>query len=267
MSARILLWDLETAPAVSYTWGRWKQNIGGNQIVQEGYILCWAARFLDETEVHYDALPYHKTAYKKDPTNDSRIVDSLRRLMESADIILAYNGDGFDVKWLNAQLAKYQLPPISPQKTIDPLKYAKRQFRFPSNRMDEVAKYLGIEQRKDKMDFNDWRGCMNGNPASWEKMVNYNCQDLEVMEQVYLRLRPYVKGHPNLAMYEDFPGDAQNKCPKCNSSMLVKNGYWVTNISKFRRYKCSDCGNKSIRGGVNLWTADERRGLVRPGSA
>lgn len=240
--------------------------MGSNQVLREGYILCWAARFVGEKEVHYDALPYHKSAYKKDPTNDRLIVETLVRLMRDADIILAYNGDGFDLKWLNAQLAKHQLEPISPQKTIDPLKYAKRQFRFPSNRMDEVAKYLGIEQRKDKMDFDDWVGCMNGDPKAWEKMVDYNCQDLEVMEQVYLRLRPYVKGHPNLAMYEDFPGDAAASCPKCGSTSLVKNGYYVTNISKFRRYKCASCGNRQIRGGKNLWTADERREIVRPGA-
>ena len=266
MSARILLWDLETAPAVSYTWGRWKQNIGPHAIIREGYILCWAAKWLGEKKIHQDSL-FDYEGYSEDPTNDIEIVHSLRELMEEADIIMAYNGDGFDCKWLNAQLAKHRLPPISPQKTIDPLKYCKRQFRFPSNRMDEVAKYLGIEQRKDPMVFEDWVGCMNGDPDSWAKMTRYCGQDLKVMEDVYEIIKPYVKGHPNLVMYEDFPGDAINRCPKCGSESLVKHGYYVTNISKFRRYKCSSCGNRQIRGGQNLWTADERREVVRPGAA
>lgn len=267
MSARILIWDLETAPAISYTWGRWKQNIGSNQVVREGYILCWTAKFYGEDEIYQDGLINHKTAFKKDPTDDSRIVASLNQLMDEADIILAYNGDGFDTKWMNAQLVKHSLPPMSPQKSIDPLKWAKRQFRFPSNRMDEVAKYLNIEQRKDPMTFEDWVGCMEGDSEAWQKMLDYNEQDIHVLEAVYEKLRPYVKGHPNLAMYEDFPGDAQMRCPKCHSPHLVKNGYYITNISKFRRYKCTDCGNRQIRGGKNLWTADERRGVVRPGAA
>lgn len=267
MSAKILQFDLETAPAISYTWGRWKQNIGANQVVQEGYILCWTAKFYGEEEIYQDALINYKTAFKKDPTDDRRVVASLANLMEEADIILAYNGDGFDVKWVNAQLARHRLPPMAPQKTIDPLKWCKRQFRFPSNRMDEVAKYLKIDQRKNEMTFEDWIGCMRGEQESWTKMLDYNEQDIYVMEEVYSVLRPYVKGHPNLVMYEEFPGDAQNRCPKCGSGILVKNGYYVTNISKFRRFLCKGCGNRQIRGGKNLWTTDERREVVRPGAA
>ncbi len=105
---------------------------------------------------------------------------------------------------------------------------------------------------------------MAGNKDSWDKMTSYCGQDLRVMEEVYLRLRPYVKNHPNLAIYEDFPGDAITRCPKCMSANIVKNGYQTSNISKFRKYRCSDCGNRSIRGATNLLRAEERREIMRP---
>lgn len=263
MSAKILLWDLETSPAISYTWGRWKQNIGGHAIVREGYILCWAARFLDEDEVHYDALPYHKEDYKNDPTSDLSICETLLDLMEQADILVAHNGDKFDLRWLNAQLAKHELPPVHPQKTIDTLKYAKQHFRFPSNRLDELADYLGIEQRKIKTDFTLWEGCMEGDKQSWEDMVAYNIQDLEPLAEVYLRLRPYIKNHPNLAIYEE--GEVVQRCPKCLSTNLVNNGYYRTNASIFQRRKCQDCGNQGIRDSVNLMTKEARQSLQRIG--
>jgi len=254
MSAKILLWDIETAPAISYTWGRWKQNIGSNQVVQEGYILCWAARFLDSDEVHYDALPYHKQDYANDPTDDYAICQTLLDLFEK-----------FDLRWFNAQLAKHELPPVHPQKTIDTLKYAKSHFRFPSNRLDELAKYLGIEQRKLSTDFTLWSGCMDGDKDAWQKMVDYNIQDLEPLAEVYLRLRPYIKNHPNLALYEDWDGDRTERCPKCGSRHLVNNGYYRTNVSVFRRYKCTGCGNQNIRGAQNMMPADIRKEIRRVG--
>ena len=38
-SLKVLFLDIETAPMVSYTWGRWQQNVGLDQTVSEWFIL------------------------------------------------------------------------------------------------------------------------------------------------------------------------------------------------------------------------------------
>ena len=48
--AKILSLDIETAPAKVYCWGLWDQNIGINQIVEDGYVLCWCAKWIDKKE-------------------------------------------------------------------------------------------------------------------------------------------------------------------------------------------------------------------------
>ena len=74
MSAKILLLDIETAPNKVYTWGLWNQNIGLSQIIQEGYLLCWGAKWLGKRGVMTDALPNYKKWFKEHPTNDLKVV-------------------------------------------------------------------------------------------------------------------------------------------------------------------------------------------------
>jgi len=258
MTAKILLFDIETAPSITYTWGRWDQNIAPSQVIQESHMLCWAAKWLDSDEVFFDSLPNHK-GYKRNPTDDSKIVKTLSDILNVADIAIAHNGDGFDMKWLRKQLAKYRLPNVSTAKTVDTLKVAKRYFNFPSNRLDELAAYLGISERKIKTDFNLWRDCMNGKVDAWQAMLDYNIQDLYPLEEVYKVLRPFMTNHPNVGVYED---NLQMSCPVCGGTELVKNGYYHTNLSRFQRYKCNDCGNQKIRGRTNLLDKDERKELL-----
>jgi len=50
---KILEIDIETAPSLVYTWGLFNQNIGVNQIVKPGYMLCWAAKFQHQKTMHW----------------------------------------------------------------------------------------------------------------------------------------------------------------------------------------------------------------------
>ena len=65
MKPKILSLDIETAPMVGTFWGLWKQNIGLNQIAEDWYILCYAAKWLDTEDVVYDSLVEYPKAYKK----------------------------------------------------------------------------------------------------------------------------------------------------------------------------------------------------------
>jgi DNA-directed RNA polymerase subunit RPC12/RpoP len=82
-------------------------------------------------------------------------------------------------------------------------------------------------------------------------MIKYNNQDVRGLEDVYLKLRPYIKNHPNLGV---IMGDSV--CPNCGSSHLEEeyNKFYYTSANKFQIYRCMNCKTPNIRFKKNLKT-------------
>ena len=69
-------------------------------------------------------------------------------------------------------------------------------------------------------------------------MFQYNQWDVECLEAVYLRLRPWIRNHPNLALY--FESD-HVVCPNCGSTHLYSDGFYYTTVNKYQVFRC-ECG-------------------------
>jgi len=78
---------------------------------------------------------------------------------------------------------------------------------------------------------------MAGNKQEWKKMVDYNKQDVILLEKIYLRLRPWIKSHPNMGIYLD-----RAVCPKCGSGDIEFRGFTMTTTKKYHRFQCKNCG-------------------------
>ena len=242
-TAKILILDIETAPAKVFTWGLWGVNIGINQIIEDGYILCWAAKWYGQKRIMWDSLLRYRNHFKADPANDKQIATTIWKLVDQADIVVTHNGDEFDLKWLNATFIKHHLPPVSTFKSVDTKKEAKKTSRFISNKLDFLARKLELGYKIDTGGFELWRECMTGNPTSWKKMLIYCKHDVRLLERIYKALRPFIKLHPNLGLWQK---DGVRVCPNCGSDKIRKKGFFYTAISKFQRFICLECG-KNIR--------------------
>lgn len=238
-NARVLIFDIETAPTKAYIWKRWKENISQDQIVSEGYILCYAAKWLHEEDVIVDALPFY-SEYENDKENDKHVVSSLYELFNSADIIIAHNGNSFDVPLMKSRFLYHGFMPPKPYKSIDTKLIAKSEFRFPSNSLDGLGAYLGLGRKIHNDGFILWTGCMEGDKESWKNMVEYNIQDTNLLEQVYLKLRPWYSKHPAMDVYNK---SGVMRCKCCGSTNLKEDDLVYTNISGFTSYQCQDCGH------------------------
>lgn len=234
MSAKILFLDIETAPCLGWTWGMYEQNVIDLQT--SWYMLCFAAKWADEKTVKTYSLPDYST-FKKDREDDSALIKKLHELLDQADIVVAHNGDRFDLKKTNARFIYHGLKPPSPYKTIDTLKIARRHFAFVSNRLNDLGKYLGVGKKLPHTGFHLWKGCMQGDKKSWSMMKRYNAQDVTLLERVYLRLRPWASSHPDLSAYSHHEG-----CPTCESKRIQRRGVNVARKSIKPRFQCVDCG-------------------------
>lgn len=242
---KILFLDIETAPHLVHVWGLWNQNVGVPQIIDSGYVLCWSAKWYGEKEIMFDSA-FH--------TSHKRMLRRIYTLLEEADVVVHYNGTKFDIPTLNKEFIKAGMTPPAPFKQIDLLKTARGQFRFPSNKLDYVAKALGLGGKKSHKGHELWIGCMNNDPESWDQMAEYNIRDVELLEQVYEKLKPWIKGHPNTGLFSG----AGMVCPTCGGTHFTKRGFTYTLTRAFQRFRCKDCGTW-FRGKEQVKTPDTFR--------
>lgn len=247
--AKILVFDIETAPLKSYTWRLWKANLLGLQ-QSEWFMLTWSAKWLFEDNVFADKLT-PKEVLKED---DSRISKTIWNLFDEADIVIAHNAKKFDNKRLNTCFIRNKLPQPMPYQTIDTLVHARKHLAFSSNKLNDIAKLFGIGQ-KIETKFELWERCMKGEQAALDEMERYNIQDVKLLEEVYLILRPFIKPHPNMGL---FIAENVHSCPSCGSTSLTWGGTYATYANLFDAFRCNDCGSTGRSRKTKLDTESRR---------
>jgi DNA polymerase elongation subunit (family B) len=224
---KILLLDIETAPNLATVWGLFKQNIGINQMIESSYTLCWAAKWLGEDWIYFDSV--HRS-------NPKQMIKRIHAMLDEADAVIHYNGTRFDMPTLNKEFLLHGLPPPIPYKQIDLLRTARNQFRFPSNKLDYVAQQLGLGSKTSHLGHEMWLKCMNGDDEAWNIMEEYNCNDVQLLEDLYNTLLPWIKGHPNRSVFQ-----GEKVCPTCGGNHFQKRGFAFTTAGKYQRFQCLAC--------------------------
>lgn len=251
---KILLFDLECAPKVAYVWQFFKVFVQPDMVVQDGYLMTAAWKWLDNEEIFCVSM-------QDTPEDDYEVTKAVATLLDQADIVIAHNAKKFDVPLINARCIIHGIKPPSPYKIIDTLEVARKKFRFDSNKLEYLATVLGCTPKgghKKFPGFTLWKECMAGNPEAWEEMVAYNINDVETLEEIYLKMRPWMDQHPNVAA---MMGEEQHICPKCGGKHLQKRGTYVSAVNKYQRYQCNDCGGWS-RTRFTEATAGQRKSLL-----
>lgn len=241
---RILIYDIENSPTVVTTWGLYEQN--ALETIEEWYIMSYAYKWFGEDKTHFVSLPDFK-GYSKNKHNDKALCESLYKLFEEADIVIAHNGDKHDQKKSNARFLFHGMLPPAPYKSIDTFKVAKKYFKMNSNSLNSLGIFLGVGKKVEHEGMPLWRGCMDGDMKAWSRMKKYNIQDVELLEKVYLKLRPWIDNHPNYNLHSR---PATPCCPKCGYKKLQRRGFSRTRVGIFQQYQCV--------GGCGGWSTGER---------
>ncbi len=238
---KVLLFDIETSLSRGYFFDLWKE---GNivEIEASWYMLSFAYKWAHQNKVHVAALP-HFPGYLKAPSCDKLLVTALHQLLTEADVVVAHNGDKFDIRKANARFIAHGLKPPSPYKTVDTLKIARKHFKFDSNRLDDLGGYLGVGRKQPTTGKALWLGCMSGDLRAWKQMADYNKQDVRLLCRVYDRLKAWHTTHPDLTFFT-----RASACPVCQSPKLQKDGFAYLRTGKRQRMECRTCGHKFIAG-------------------
>lgn len=236
--SKILLLDIETSPLITYVFQKsvWKAKITHDRVISDWFILTWAAKWLGDKHIFSDKL----TRGEAQSGNDKRIVESICEMLEEADVVIGHNSIDFDIPNILTRCVAHKFPPPSPWKNIDTKRVAKSQFGFTHNSLDALGDFLNVG-RKIETDFELWKRCLVGDEEALEEMRVYNENDVTLLENVYLVLRPFIKGHPNMDLYHN---ESEPVCTSCGEGglKLIPDKSFYTQAVRYDMYRCTKCG-------------------------
>lgn len=255
VAPRILVFDIETSLIELVGFGIHKQHISKEQITRDWNMISWSAKFLYDDEVFSDVLTPQESIAGK----DKRIVKTLWDAIDSADIVITYNGNSFDIPRSQTRFLIHNLPPTSYFKSIDVYPTIANRFSFTSNSLDYVNFTLDLDRKKENGGLKLWKECNLGNPKALSDMEIYNRQDIVALEKMYMRVRPWINNHPNIGLYHDNEGSI---CKYCGSEDLD----WSENPEpilqgKYKTFRCNNCTGIG-RSRINLLTKKQRLFLM-----
>lgn len=241
---KILAWDIELTPMTVYSWSLWPNYIPIQQIEKPQEVMCFGARWYGKNQVVFKSTHHH---------GKQEMLETIHALLDEADAVLSWNGAGFDTKHINREFIENGMLPPSPYIEIDLMKVARKRFKFPSNKLDYVAQALEVGRKVQHEGFQLWLDCMAGSNSAWKKMKDYQLQDVNLLIDLYEKLRPWIDNHPNVNVKEK---EIQN-CVACGSAHVIRSGTRVLASGKYLRYQCQDCG-KWMRGKTMIASSELR---------
>jgi DNA polymerase elongation subunit (family B) len=227
-----LFMDIETSPNVVLSWRiGYKINLEHSNILKERAIICIGYKWEGEKEVY--ALHWDENQ------NDKKMLEDFLKIANDADEIVMHNGDKFDLPWFKTRCIFHGLTPLPSYKTVDTLQWARRKFYFNSNKLDYIAKFLGLEG-KIKTEYNLWKEIvLNKSSASMKLMLDYCKKDVCLLESVWKRLSLVVSHKTHVGVLN---GSEKWACPHCGSKNVKLHKVKVTasGTTQFEM-KCEKC--------------------------
>lgn len=251
---RVLIFDLEVAPAIVYTYNFREAFINPENIIQMPYILSYAAKWLDSDEVFYgDTRNTHRS--------DKHLLDELGELINEADWVVGHNMKKFDLPTTKGRMIIEEMLPVKDIAVFDTFRIAFKHFKFPFYKLGELAKYLKCE--KEKLSHSKFPGTSlfteadKGNKEAFLEMEEYCKMDVLVTEEVFKRLMPW---EPSI----NFGSNYQKAICVCGGEKFYKNGLKYLKSGVHQIFRCVNpkCG-KNFVSKENLIDKDLRKSFFK----
>jgi uncharacterized protein YprB with RNaseH-like and TPR domain/predicted RNA-binding Zn-ribbon protein involved in translation (DUF1610 family) len=228
-----LYFDIETSPNIGFFWtAGFKLNISTESIIKERAIICICYKWEEDKVTH--SLNWDSKQ------NDKKMLQEFIKVANEADELVGHNGDKFDLAWVRTRCLFHRIDMFPTYITIDTLKVARSKFKFNSNKLNYIAKYLGIGQ-KIHTDYDLWKDIvLNKDKDAMDKMIKYCKMDVILLEKVHKELSLHI---PAKTHYGVIFGAYKGSCPECGSDDIVRNNKRVTASGVVKvQMRCNTCG-------------------------
>lgn len=188
--AKVMVYDIETSRVRAWVWWTGKQYVAPQQLIDEPKIITVSWKWLGDEQIHY-------LEWDKNHSDEALMKDFLKEY-NKADLLIGYNNDRFDNRWINARAMKYGFDVNTHVRSFDIMKEEKRLFRVPSYSMDYMTKYSNVVHKQGHEGIRMWEMIQTGTSEQQreylDKMIDYNMGDIAATEELYIRMKPYF-GH------------------------------------------------------------------------
>lgn len=224
---KVLLLDIEWRPTKAYVWRAYDEIITPEKVIENGGLLCVGVKWLGDkkTTVYSDWEHGHKP-----------MLQEVHDMMSFADSIVTFNGDRYDLPKLMGEFVLHGFPPPPPVTSIDVYKTTKKLGYF-MGKLGFIGPLLGLGKKVEHEGFALWTKVDNGDEKAQAKMAKYCAQDVDLLEKLYLRIRPFIKNHPHMGKV------GANECGACGSHHVQSRGTRRTRSFKIQRLQCQACGS------------------------
>ena len=232
---RRLFFDIETSYCIGKFWRPGsKVFIPADNVIKQAGIICVCYKWEGEKQVY--SLDWG--AKKQD---DKTPLSKFIEVANQADELVGHNGDKFDLPWIRTRCLFHGIEMFPHYSTIDTLKISRNKYRFPDNKLNTIANYLGIGA-KISIEHGTWdKVILEKCNKALQNMVKYCKGDVVLLEKVYTELKKQTEPAMH---YGAIFGQSRATCPECGSDDLkeVKTRTTKTGLRKIQ-VKCNTCGS------------------------
>lgn len=227
---RVIYIDIETSLNLGWFHSLGKQYVGHYQIEKDKKVCVFGYMVEGHNTVHH--LEWDSRQ------DDTKLLEEVSKLLSKFDLIVAQNGDRFDLPVLQSRALLQKTTPLPLITTLDTLKMTRSSMKLNSHKLDYLSKALGLGG-KESTDFQLWVDVTKGDKKALSKMVSYCKKDVRDLRDIFWAILPYCKLPHNLGkLVNETTSDA---CPECGSTHTQKRGKIVNRGSVQQRLQCTDC--------------------------
>lgn len=175
----------------------------------------------------------------------------MNHLNEKSDVIFTWYGARHDMKYMNGKAMYHRLHPCTHTKHIDVYDTAKSKMSVSSNRLGNIARFLGVSPKGD-ISPDKWDRTRNGHYPSLLEIGKYNIQDVVTLKEVTDKLQPLIRNHPHFRILDkqaDHISPAERRkyladfCKMCGGTNIIHNGTQLTDKGRAQKYWCNACAD------------------------
>jgi DNA polymerase elongation subunit (family B) len=227
-----LFFDIETSPNVGFFWSSgYKKNISPESIIKERAIICICYKWINENKVY--------SLHWDENQDDKKLLEQFIEVANEADELIGHNSDKFDLPWIRTRCLYHKIPVFPVYTTLDTLNYARSKFKFNSNKLDYIAKFLNVGQ-KISTGYDLWeKVILNKDKEALHHMIEYCKNDVVILEKVYNRMITYI---PVKTHHGVIAGEEKYSCPNCTSNSMKYTKTRYTALGNPRiQLQCNQC--------------------------